>query len=354
MDSLAVVEREPRGFTASSPATLSRCASSGHGGDLFLLVEPSNPAHHRRMDLLSDVLRTVNVSRVVFGAMRHLPPWGLRTCVPASAAFHIIIDGSAWVTVGDLEPIQVHAGDILLISGGVSHTLQDELASPIARLPELLERRVLIPLTPGEDLVGTTVLCGAFSFDDHPLVSMLPSVIRVRIDDAPSRSLLKTTISAIVEEVSANRIGGEALVDQLSGILLIELVRAQFSKTEDNNGWLGALRDPQIGRALGAIHDRPEHGWTLAELATQVGLSRSSFAHRFKELVGDTPMQYVTRWRMQRAAFFLRAEPLTVQEVMLRVGYGSEATFSRAFKRWIGKAPAAYRRSQLSPGDQAA
>ena len=158
-----------------------------------------------------------------------------------------------------------------------------------------------------------------------------------------------TSIRAGVR-TTADRMGTAALFDRLGGVLFIQVVRSYVeSLPPDQTGWLGALRDPRVGGALELIHEAPAHAWSIGELACEVGMSRSAFAVRFKSLVGESPMQYLTRWRMHRAAHYLRTDELGVPDVAERVGYESSATFSKAFKRYIGAAPAAYRRAKGTP-----
>ncbi|MEN8197602.1 MAG: AraC family transcriptional regulator [Pseudomonadota bacterium] len=134
-------------------------------------------------------------------------------------------------------------------------------------------------------------------------------------------------------------------MDRLGGVLFIQVIRSYVeSLPPDQAGWLGALRDPRIGGALELIHEEPAKAWSVGELAGKVGMSRSAFAGRFKMLVGETPMQYLTRWRIHRAAYYLHTEGLNVSQAAVRVGYESDATFSKAFQRYIGTSPAAYRR----------
>ncbi len=147
--------------------------------------------------------------------------------------------------------------------------------------------------------------------------------------------------------VRANRIGTAALFEHLGGVLFIQVIRSYVeSLPADQAGWLGALRDTRIGGALELMHEAPAHAWSIDDLAKKVGMSRSAFASRFKSLVDETPMQYLTRWRMHRAAHYLRTEGIAIANAADRVGYQSTATFSKAFKRYIGASPARYRRSR--------
>jgi AraC-like DNA-binding protein len=201
----------------------------------------------------------------------------------------------------------------------------------------------------------TTLVCGTVRFD-HPaarqLVNVLPRTISVEAWSAPQLEWLQSTLRFMAAEASELRPGGETVVTRLADILVIQAIRSWLSHDPAaRTGWLGALRDAQIGQALALIHRDPVQPWTVALLAHEVAMSRSAFAARFTALVGETPMRYVTRWRMQVALTALRDEGVTLGELALRLGYQSEAAFSRAFKRCMGVSPGAARRSAtaLSP-----
>jgi AraC-like DNA-binding protein len=204
----------------------------------------------------------------------------------------------------------------------------------------------------------TRLVCGAVRFD-HPaarnLVAALPDVIRIEADGA-ERDWMQGTLALMAMETRDLRAGGEAVITRLSDILVIQAIRSWMEADPTaQSGWLGALRDPQIGRALSLIHGDPARAWTVDSLARQLAMSRSSFAARFTELVGEPAMQYVTRWRMQVATTSLQEEGATVSELADRLGYRSEAAFARAFKRVVGIAPGAVKREQrASAADLAA
>jgi AraC-like DNA-binding protein len=185
---------------------------------------------------------------------------------------------------------------------------------------------------------------------DHPaarqLVSLLPKMICVESWDTPQSEWIQSTLRFIAAEARALRPGGETVITRLADILVIQAIRSWIeSDPSAQTGWLGALQDPQIGRAIMLVHRDPARAWSVAALASEVAMSRSAFAARFTELVGESPMQYVTRWRMHVAVASLREDGARLGEIARRLGYQSEAAFSRAFKRFIGVSPGSIRRS---------
>ena len=179
---------------------------------------------------------------------------------------------------------------------------------------------------------------------DHPaarnLVEILPASIYLQAADTPPMNWIRSTLSLMAAEAKELRPGGEAVITRLGDIIVIQAIRAWIeSDAAAQTGWLGALKDRQICRAISLIHRDPKHNWTVASLADEVAMSRSAFAARFTELVGEPAMQYVARWRMQLAVSMLEDERVTVGELSDRLGYRSEAAFSRAFKRIIGISP---------------
>jgi AraC-like DNA-binding protein len=198
-------------------------------------------------------------------------------------------------------------------------------------------------------------LCGALHFGataDHPLLSALPPVVLVRADGERPLPWLRTQLETVTCEARSGRPGGEAMIVRLAEMLFIQALRQQLGDLPPGAaGWLGALRDAALARALGAIHRRPEHPWTVAALAAEAGLSRSHFAERFAAVVGRPPLTYLAEWRMHRGRALLGEGRLRVGEVARRVGYGSEAAFSTAFRRATGGPPSAVRRRGAGEGD---
>jgi AraC-like DNA-binding protein len=303
------------------------------------------------MDVLSDILDTVRLSGAILGRAEFTAPWGASTEGISGLMFHIILSGNGFITLEGEEPIPLGTGDLLMMPHGHTHFLQSDPSSPIVKFTDLMVsgplRKPEVMRSGGGGAV-TLLACGRLEFNSsemHPLLAQLPSLIHIKGGDGAGE-WLEMTSRLISDEIRANRIGTAALFERLGGVLFIQVIRSYVeSLPPDRAGWLGALRDNRIGSALELIHDAPAHAWSIDELASKVGMSRSAFAGRFKSLVGETPMQYLTRWRMHRAAHYLRTEALAVAHTAERVGYQSTATFSKAFKKYIGAAPAEYRRS---------
>jgi len=184
-------------------------------------------------------------------------------------------------------------------------------------------------------------------------LSALPAYIHIGVADSQLVPWLQATVEWVESEASANRAGAETVIARLSEILFIQALRAFTSAHNDGSiGWIKALHDPQIGRVLALIHSQPQTQWTLAALAAQVGLSRTAFTTKFRQLVGEPPLRYITRWRLTKAAAYLRTGTGKLTEIARLVGYDSEVALSKAFKRTFGIAPGAYRHSdtQKVPG----
>jgi AraC-like DNA-binding protein len=297
------------------------------------------------MDALDDLLRSLHVADAVYGRYTLRGPWGAGFRIPDACSFHFIEGADCWLTIEGETPARLVDGDLVLIREGRRHTLQDELNSPIVEQGE----RPSVPThcAASKNGAATSFTCGLIVLGAHPLATAMPPLLRCNFDrNTEIGVMLRSVVSALGSSRGDSLPGQAALSDQLMGVLLVQLVREHLAAdcTDDVAAWGVALRDPQIGRALHRIHKQPERQWSMSALASEAGMSRSAFAARFKAMLKEPPMAYLSRWRILRAAQELRRHPqLSVSEVMSRVGYASEATFSRAFKRGIGMPPAAYR-----------
>ena len=282
-------------------------------------------------------------------------PWGLGIPpMPDCLWFHVVTTGAALLEVDDEgAPRPLRPGELALVPHGTGHRLRDAADTPtpsVLGIPHdfVTDRYAIIRHGGGGP--ATTLVCGAVRFD-HPaarsLIGLLPATIHLT-ETGPGADLgsewLAATLRMMAAEAARLRPGGETVLTRLSDVLVIQAIRAWLeTRPGGHTGWLGALRDPQIGRALALVHRDPARDWTVATLATECAMSRSAFAARFTELVGEPAMQYVTRWRMQTALQELGSGRHTVAELAGRLGYRSEAAFSRAFKRVVGIAPGAAR-----------
>jgi AraC-like DNA-binding protein len=271
--------------------------------------------------------------------------------------FHVVTSGECWLEVDGAESRLLRAGDLALVPHGEGHRLTGEAGTVGVALfdlhRELLSNRYEI-LRHGGDGAPTTLICGVVRFDHpaaHHLIRVLPRVISVDAWSSPESEWIQSTLRFIAAEARELRAGGETVITRLADILVVQAIRSWIAGDPAAQiGWLRALRDRQIGRAIALIHRSPARNWTVETLATTVAMSRSAFAARFTALVGEPTMQYVTRWKMHAALMWLEEDGATVGELAGRLGYESEAAFSRAFKRVIGTSPGAVRRRE--PAEQ--
>lgn len=317
--------------------------------DAMRILDPWAPA-----DSLGAALHTLRMNGAFYCRSELRAPWGMSLPpMPGYLWFHVVTSGSAWLELTPGEHVPMQRGDLMLVSHGTGHGLRSApttLAPDIMALPreQLSDRYETLQIDGGGE--GTTMICGAVRFDAPEagnLVQALPELIRVEAAESSETGWMPGTLALMAAEARSPRPGGEAVITRLADILVIQAIRSWLETDEAaRRGWLGALQDPQVGRAISLIHDRPADDWTVAELARQVAMSRSAFAARFTDLVGEPAMQYVTRWRMHLAHSALRDGNATVAELAGRLGYRSEAAFARAFKRTTGAPPGSVRRAE--------
>jgi AraC-like DNA-binding protein len=313
-------------------------------------------------DPISGVLRAVKLTGAKFFQVDATSPWVAETppgaaiigeIMPASQQlipYHGVTRGGCWGGLIGAPPIRVNAGDIIVFPHGDSHVMSSApgmRAEPSYDFYRGLGERLPFALKTGKGgPEEAQLVCGFFGCDArpfNPLLSALPRVLHASAGTA-EESWLTQFFRAAVSESTGQRAGGEAMLARLSELMFVEVVRRHLEALpREQTGWLAGLRDDFVGRALGCLHARPAQAWTLETLAKEVGLSRSALAERFTELLGQPPMQYLASWRMQLAAGRLD-EGASVAEAAFEVGYGSEAAFSRAFKKLVGVPPASWRK----------
>ena len=329
-------------------------------------------------DVLSDLLRAVRFRGALFYYIDGASPWVAEAppanlIIPAimpgaehMIEFHGIVRGSCWAAIVGETPIRLEAGDVVLFPQGDAHVMS---SAPGLRAPGVDMDFFFSPRPPqlpfalsmkngeittaklgGAGRDHATVVCGFLGLDAlpfNPLLAALPRVIHVRGRTLGADSWVTTFLRAVVAESDQRRPGGEAVLERMSEMLFVEVLRRYIDTLPpEQTGWLAGMRDAAIGRALSLLHERPAESWTVERLAEEAGLSRSSLHERFLNLIGQPPMQYLTRWRMQTASALLRDTAGTVAGIALDVGYESEAAFSRAFKREVGTSPGAWRREK--------
>ena len=291
------------------------------------------------MDVLADILAVTRLIGSVFCHATAAAPWGLRVDSSPKASFHIVVDGSCWLVIDQRSPRRLNAGDLVLLSRGAGHALCDDPASPRVSLDQWRAQR-------GRRARGavTDLLCGTYdlgSQGNHPVLRLLPPLIHLSAHDS---ARLQTTLRLLLDEFDRPDVGSSKVLSRLLDVLFIQILRAWIDRQpEGSSGWLGALRDPAIGRALSALHRAPARPWTVKSLAAAAGLSRAVFARRFKDLVGATPLAYLTQVRLDTAARLLRTTDDPLAEIAQSVGYTSEFAFNRAFRRKRGSPPGRFR-----------
>lgn len=305
------------------------------------------------VDPLGEALHFLRMSGVFYARSEFTAPWALDLPpLPDCLMFHVVTSGRCWLEVEGTDPRLLQPGDFALVPHGEGHRLLSAPGVPAAKLFDLPREQVselYEILRYGKGGAATNLVCGAVRFDHpaaHHLVRLLPELICVEAWRSPHMEWIQSTLRLMATEARELRPGGETIITRLADILVIQAIRSWMAEAPSaQTGWLGALHDKQIGRAILLIQRNPEREWTVASLADEVAMSRSAFAARFKELVGESPMQYITQWRMNVALTWLKEEAAPLSELAGRLGYQSEAAFSRAFKRFIGVSPGAVRRN---------
>ena len=315
-------------------------------------------------DTLGEALHFLRMDGVFYCRSELKGRWGAGIpAMPGHLWFHVVTEGEGWLDLGesDTEACLLRPGAFVLIPHGQGHRLWSEPGVPTPDVLELdrepLSERYEI-LRHGRGEGRTNMICGALSYT-HPatraLIEALPDRILIDALHASRMEWMQGTLRLIAEESREPRPGGEALITRLGDILVVQAIRSWIeTDPAARAGWLGALRDRQIGRAIALIHRRPAEAWSVASLARHAAMSRSAFAARFTELVGEPVMRYVTRWRMYVAMDALKAQNASVAEVAGRLGYQSEAAFSRAFKRVLSVSPGSIRRTAATRGMESA
>jgi len=302
-------------------------------------------------DPLGETLHLLRLNGTLYCRSELTAPWGVE--LPAfdgQMMFHVITSGHCWLEVEGEQPRLLQQGSLALVPHGNGHSIRSHPtadAEPLFDIPveQVSERYEIMRYGGGGDL--TQLTCGVVRFDHvagQKLIAQLPKVLQIDTWEDEDGSWLQSTLRFIAREARELRPGGETVITHLADILIIQAIRSWIdSAPEADQGWLAALRDDQVGKALAAIHREPDKDWTVASLAKEVGMSRSGFSARFTNLVGESAKRYLTQWRMQLARTQLQQSSDSLSVLAERLGYQSEAAFSRAFKRVFGVPPGSVR-----------
>lgn len=316
------------------------------------------------MDSLTDVFQNLRIVSVVQARLEATAPWGLKraadatesdakqadACTPFQFAhFGVVTRGNCWLRVDGLpDAIPLSGGDCFLLAPGSSYSLRDNPRTHAVSFCSVLPPGSSPTVRYGGGGAPTTIISGWFRFGTASLQSLerlLPPLILVKADQ-PRTPALRTTMDMLASEMADPAPGSGLLVHRLADILFVQCLRAHIASKGCDSGLLRAFFDPQIGAALQSMHAKVEAPWTVESLAVASGMSRSAFALRFKQLVGETPLEYLTTWRMQKAVAMLQTGGAKMTEVAASVGYNSDAAFSKAFKRVVHVAPRQFRKDQ--------
>lgn len=316
-----------------------------------MLSRSSDPRRRVTADSLSEILLDLRLSGASYSRCELTSPWGIEFPPQWDARFHFVVEGTCWLRRGARPPTLLQAGDVVLLPQGARHVLGHSRRGRTKSLTELPLKEIgdkTYLLQTGGPGSRTLLVCCSVSFEEpsvHPLLELMPSALLVRAG-ATDDSDLPMLLNLMAREVTMQRVGAATVMTRLADVVIARVVRAWVeTRSGDTTGWLAAIRYPKIGRALAAIHRSPGNQWSVETLAEVALISRSVFSERFKAVVGVSPARYLARWRMHLASVWLRKDRVTVAEAASRLGYESEASFSRAFKRILGLPPSALRRS---------
>lgn len=300
-------------------------------------------------DALSEMLRGLRLDGVEYGRCRLSEPWATYFAPQPSARLHFISSGSAWLQAPSGDWLPLGPGDAALLPRGNAHVIASEPGVPPVPFEQFDRKEVcrdVFDLQCSDACGGTVALTAAmrFNIDNlHPLLRLMPDTM-LTSDLARNEPAIPHLLDAMTREVQMDRVGAGGILARLADVLTATLIRTWVEHgCGDTTGWIAAVRNPEIGRVLAAIHLEPDRDWSLAALANLMGVSRSGFAERFLKVVGETPARYVARVRMHQALQWLR-NGMRVSVVARRLGYDAEASFSRAFKRIIGAPPSQFRK----------
>jgi AraC-like DNA-binding protein len=303
------------------------------------------------MDALADILKTIRLHTSTYFCSDFNSPWGMQVEPSSNGIFHVMVEGSGWLQASNhAKPTRLEQGDIVAFPTGGAHWISDEIDTAKLHEKEAVERIIKGDNPFYIDQLPTlnTLLCGAFDYDtsiNHPFLKALPCFIHIKASNYPELEWLRSLVQIVAVESKQASPGSSIVVDRLTEVLFIQLLRVYMQEHHQEDGYLIALNDHKIGKVLNLIHNEVDTIWTVNTLADEAALSRSAFTERFTKLVGESPKTYLMNWRMQKAKLLLRDNKLIMQDIAEISGYASEASFSKAFKHMFDTSPGAYRRA---------
>jgi AraC-like DNA-binding protein len=309
------------------------------------------------MDPLSEVFSSMRMQRVVSTRLEATAPWGWRSsgADPNRVTFVLVLRGSGILSMkSEPKPVHLAGGDVFITFDGDPYTMTDDPKSQVVDCTYVERQRVGNVIQFGGGGTPTTFVSGSFSIDElqaKPILSVLPRFLHLRLEQSRSRAF-QSILELLAMEVEQPGLASEATIARLYELLFVHAVRAYAdTRTIPTTGWLAAISDKQLGHAAKAMHAHLEQDWSLQKLAELAAMSRSAFASKFKSIVGQSPLEYLTHWRMHRAMLLIRSGGNSLSEVAQAIGYESESAFNRVFKRYVGTTPAAFRRQKSSQTD---
>jgi AraC-like DNA-binding protein len=318
------------------------------------------------MDAFLDILRSMRLTGGIFLDAEFTAPWCVssqvapedcRPYVPEPRniiAYHYVSEGRLLLLVEGQPPVTVGRGEIVVLPRNDGHQLASALGLLPVRADDLIQPSLdggLARIVHGGGGECTRIICGFLGCDtpNDPILGILPAVLRLDVAEGASGSWIESSFRFAAQEMGRGGAASPAVLAKLAELLFLEAVRRYLASLRgDGEGWLAGMRDPVVGRALALMHARLAERWTTEKLAREAGLSRSAFAAHFTCLMGEPPMHYLARRRMQFASQRLKETRASVAQIAFDVGYDSEAAFNRAFKREFAMPPAAWRRYNLA------
>lgn len=303
-------------------------------------------------DVLADVLKTIRLTGSTYFCADFSSPWGMDIDAGEQGLFHVVVNGSCQLQLANSQTLlQLQQGDIVAFPTGGGHWISDSQTSD--RLPSMeVVEKILSgknPFTNTHPPIETaaTILCGSFSYDtsiQHPFLIDLPCFIHIKAVETPELEWLRSMVKVLSNESRMPSPGSTIMVHRLTEVLFIQLMRFHTHSAGHDMGYIAALADPYIGKALNLIHAEQDAYLSVERLADAVTLSRTAFSDKFSKMVGMPPKSYLQNWRMQRAKTYLEENELSMYDIAEKAGYSSEASFSKAFKAFFAVTPGQVRR----------